>query len=717
MNNVTNLGRRTVLKSAGASLIIGLTIGSQRGFAAQTSGTLAPNAFIRIDADNTVRLVNRYIESGQGVTTGLAMIAAEELDADWAQMKVEAAPADVKAYANPILGVQGTGGSSSIAGSYTQLRNAAATARAMLVQAAAQEWKVPVAEITVTKGVIAHAASGHSSTFGPLVATAARLTPPATVTLKDDKAFTMIGQRLPHLETQQKVTGQIKYTLDVQMPGLLTAVIARPPRFGATVAKFDAANALKVPGVKHVLQIPSGVAVVADNFWAASRGRDALFVEWDSSKAEHRGTSEILAEYRKTAEKPGLPVRHEGDAAAAMKAAAKIVTADFELPYLAHAPMEPLGCVVKRSENGCELWFGSQFVTFDQANIARTLGLKPEQVTINILHAGGSFGRRASFYGDYALGAVEIAKALSVGTPIKMVFTREDEIRSGYYRPLFFHRIQAGLDAKGQVIAWTHTLVGQSIFSGTPFDAFVKDGIDVASVETASNVPYKIPNVAVDVHNAKNGIPVLWWRSVGSSHNGYVVEHFFDQIAQAAGRDPVAMRREMLPLDSRQRAVMELALEKSGWATPLPKGRARGVAVVESFGTAIAYVAEISQDKHKRIKVDRVVAAVDCGRAINPDQVEHQVESGIAFGLGAALYGEITLKDGQVEQGNFDTYNVLRMAEMPKVEVHILPSTANPTGLGEPPVPPIGPAVANAILALTGKPVTKLPIYKQPVVA
>jgi isoquinoline 1-oxidoreductase beta subunit len=338
-------------------------------------------------------------------------------------------------------------------------------------------------------------------------------------------------------------------------------------------------------------------------------------------------------------------------------------------------------------------------------------------VTINTLHAGGSFGRRASFDGDYVVGAAEIAKAMPPGTPIKVVYTREDEIRSGYYRPMFYHRLQAGLDAKGQVIAWSHRLVGQSIFEGTPFGAFVKDGIDVASVETAFNAPYKIPNVAVDVHNTKTGIPVLWWRSVGSSHNGFVVESFFDQVARAAGRDPLALRRELLPPESRQRTVLELAVEKSDWNTPLPNGHARGVAVVESFGTAVAYVAEVSYGKNGHFKVDRVVAAVDCGQPINPDLIAQQIEGGISFGLGAALKGEITLKDGRVEQGNFNTYDVLRMSEMPKVEVHILPSTAAPSGMGEPPVPPIAPAVANAILALTGKPITRLPIQKQPVVA
>jgi isoquinoline 1-oxidoreductase beta subunit len=715
MTHLPVFGRRTVLKGATASLIIGFTIGVRRGLAASPAA-LAPNAFIRIDPDNTVRLVNRYIESGQGVTTGLAMIAAEELDADWTQMKVEAAPADVKLYANPILGVQGTGGSSSIFGSYPQLRNAAATARAMLVQAAAQQWKVPAADVTVSKGVIAHAPSGRTSAFGPFVAAAARLAPPASVTLKDPKDFTLIGQRARHLETELKVTGQLKYTLDMQLPGMLTAAIARPPRFGATVVRFDAEAARAVHGVRYVVQIPSGVAVVADSFWAATRGRDALRVDWDESKAEHRGTPELRAEYRKIAEKPGLPARREGDASTAMASAAKIITAEYELPYLAHAPMEPLGCVIKRSENGCELWYGAQYMTFDQKNVAATLGLKPEQVVINGLHAGGSFGRRASFTGEYVVGAAEIAKSLPPGIPIKVVWTREDEIRGGHYRPMFYHRIQAGLDAKGQVVAWTHRLVGQSIFSDTPFGAFVKDGIDVASVETAFNVPYKVANVSVEVHNAKNGIPVLWWRSVGSSHNGFVVESFVDQLARAAGRDPVTFRRDLLPPDSRQRVVLDLAVEKSNWTTPLPAGRARGVAVVESFGTAIAYVAEVSQGMHGRFKVDRVVAAVDCGRPINPDLVEQQIESGIAFGLGAALKGEITLKDGKVEQGNFDTYDVLRMAEMPAVEVHIVPSTANPTGLGEPPVPPIAPAVANAILALTGKPVTKLPIYKHAMV-
>ncbi|TAL01183.1 MAG: xanthine dehydrogenase family protein molybdopterin-binding subunit [Rhodospirillaceae bacterium] len=713
MARIPRLARRTILKSAGASLIVGFTIFSSSRSANAVTASLEPNAFVRVDADSTVTVISKHLEMGQGINTGLAMILVEELDADWSKVRVESAPADVKRYANTMLRVQVTGGSTSTANSYTQLRQAGATARALLVKAAAQQWHVPESEITVVQGVVGHASSGRTSTFGDLTAKAARLAPPTDLKLKDPKNFKLTGQPLPRLETPAKCDGSAQYALDVKMPGMLVALIARPVRFGGVARTVDSAATQSIPGVKYVIPVPSGIAIVADSFWAASRGRDALRVEWNDDKAEHRGTAELTAEYRALADKPGASARQDGDPQAALQSAARVVTADYEVPYLAHAPMEPLDCVIKRGQTGCEFWYGCQFQTGDQANAAAVLGLKPEQVTIHTLYAGGSFGRRANPTSDFVVEAAEIAKALPIGVPIKLVWTREDDIRGGRYRPMYYHRLQAGLDGKGDIVAWSHRIIGQSIMAGTSFAAMVRNGIDAASVEGAANLPYTIANIAVDLHTTSVGVPVLWWRSVGASHNAFVTESFLDRVAKAANRDPLTLRRDLLPAGSRHRTVLDVAVEKAGWGKPLPAGRARGIAVAESFNTVVAQVAEVSRGADGHIKVERVVCAVDCGLAINPNLIAAQMEGGIAFGLGAALKGAITLKDGKVEQSNFDTYDVLRLADMPAVEVHIVPSAAPPTGTGEPGVPPIAPAVANAIFALTGTAVTKLPIARQ----
>jgi len=706
---MTHLSRRAALKTAGASLVIGFTLAGKGQKVAAAPAPFAPNAFVRIDADSTVTFISKHIEMGQGTYTGLPQILADELDADWSKIKVEGAPADVKLYSNAVMHMQGTGGSSAIFNSWTQLRQAGATARAILVQAASQKWGVPASEITVTHGVIAHAASGKTSAFGPFVAAAAKLTPPAEVKLKDPKDFTLIGQPLKRTDAFIKSTGTALFTMDVQMPGLLTAVIARPPRFGGVVKAVDSKAAMAVPGVKHVLTIPAGVAVVADSFWAATRGRDALVIDWNDDKAEHRSSEELTAEYRALADQAGKVVRNDGDAAEALKSAAKVVTADYEVPYLAHAPMEPLDCVIKRSENACEMTFGCQFTTVDQVNAATVLGLKPEQVTINMLMAGGSFGRRSTPKSDVVVEAASIAKALPVGTPIKLIWTREDDIRGGYYRPMYYHRLQAGLDAKGNIVAWSHRIIGQSILGESPFAAMIKDGMDPMIFEGAS-IPYKVPNVHIDMHTTKVGVPVLWWRAVGSTHTAFVTEAFFDRVAKAAGRDPLALRRELLEPKSRHLAVLNLAVEKAG---AVPTGRGRGIAVAESFGSVVAQVADVSQTSDGSVKVDNVVCAVDCGTPINPNLIAAQMEGGIAYGLSATLKGAITLKDGKVEQSNFDSYDVLRIADMPNVDVHIVPSQAPPTGTGEPGVPPIAPAVANALLSLTGTAITKLPIARQ----
>jgi isoquinoline 1-oxidoreductase subunit beta len=716
--------RRDFLKSAGSVGAIALTIGFQWAgsarralaapIAAPAGALFAPNAFVRIGADDSVTVIAKHVELGQGAYTGIATVLAEELDADWAQVRVESAPADAKRYANLAFGtMQGTGGSSAMSNSWTQLREAGAKARAMLLAAAAKEWKVPVADLTVEKGVVYHAAGKRQARFGALVRTAAGLAVPETVKLKDPRDFTLIGHHVPRVDATAKSNGTAQYTLDVVLPGMLVALLKRPPLFGATVKSFDAKAASAVPGVVKVVQVPRGVAVIARSFWAAKQGRDALQVEWDDSGAEKRSSAAIMDEYRRLADQSTLSARKDGDAVQAIKDAAHKVSASYEFPYLAHAPMEPLDAVIKLSADHCEIWAGDQFQTVDQANAAHTAGLDPQQVSIHTLYAGGSFGRRANPGSDYIVEAVSIAKACGAdGTPIKLQWTREDDIHGGLYRPMYFHKLEAGLNAEGRLTGWRHVIVGQSILGGTPFAAMIKDGIDSTSVEGAANIAYTIPNVSVELSTTQTGVPVLWWRVVGSSHTAYAVEAFIDEVAHAAGQDGFTFRRKMLDQHPRMKAVLELAADKAGWGSPLPPGKGRGIAVAEAFKTFVAQVAEVSVDKDGQVKVDRVVCAVDCGTPINPDIIAAQMEGGIGFGLGAILYGAITLKDGRIEQDNFNGYRVLRMNEMPKVEVHIVPSAEAPTGVGEPGVAPLGPAVANAVFAATGKRHYVLPFVK-----
>jgi isoquinoline 1-oxidoreductase beta subunit len=714
--------RRDFLKSTGTFSAVALTIGfdwaapTRRAQAAAAAGApFAPNAFVRIGSDNSITVISKHLEMGQGAYTGIATVLAEELDANWDQVRVESAPADAKRYNNLAFGpIQGTGGSSAMANSWTQLREAGAKARAMLCSAAAKEWRVPVVELTVEQGVVSHAASKRRAAYGSLVKTAASLPVPEQVTLKDPKDFKLIGTKPPRVDAAAKSDGSAQFTLDMSLPGMQVALLKRPPLFGGAVKSFDPAPALAVPGVVKVVQVPRGVAVVAKNFWAAKRGRDALEVEWDDSKAEKRSSPEIMAEYRKLAEQPSASARKDGDAGEALKSAAHKISATYEFPYLAHAPMEPLDAVVKLTANACDIWAGDQFQTIDQLNAAMTAGLQPPQVNIHTLYAGGSFGRRANPGSDYIVEAVSIAKACGAdGTPIKLQWTREDDIHGGLYRPQYFHKLEASLDANNKLTGWHHVIVGQSITAGTPFAAGNKNGIDPTSVEGAATIAYDIPNIAVDLATTTTGVSVLWWRVVGSSHTTFAVETFIDEVAHAAGKDPFTFRKELLEHSPRMKAVLELAAEKAGWNSgPLPKGRGRGIAVAEAFKSFVAQVAEVSVDAGGQVKVDRVVCAVDCGTPINPDVIAAQMEGGIGFGIGAALYGAITLKEGRIEQSNFNNYRVLRMNEMPKVEVYIVPSTLPPTGVGEPGVAPVGPAVANAIFAATGKRHYQFPIAK-----
>jgi isoquinoline 1-oxidoreductase subunit beta len=724
------MSRRVFLKStaaAGAGLTLGLYFGDALAQASgpgktvgsAAAGTFEPNAFLRIDRDNTVTVVVKHLEMGQGVYTGLPTLIAEELDAAWSQVRVEGAPADASRYNNLLWGpAQGTGGSTAMANSFEQYRQAGAAARAMLVAAAAEQWKVPADSIQAKNGVVFHA-NGKKATYGELADAAAKQPVPATVKLKDAKDFVYIGKHVPRTDSKAKSNGTARFTQDVKLPDMLTAVVAHAPRFGQRLKGFDSNSVSGIPGVRYVVEVPTGVAIIATTFWAAKKGRDALKVEWDDASGYKGSSDALLADYRKLAATPGKAARNDGDAAKAIDGAAKKFEAVFEFPYLAHAAMEPLNCVVKLTADSCEVWNGEQFQTGDQMAIAQYTGLKPEQVRLNMLFAGGSFGRRASAVSDYVLEAVSIAVALTragkPGIPVKLVWTREDDMKGGYYRPMYVHALKAGLDASGNIVGWHHRIVGQSILTGTAFESMmVKDGIDITSVEGASTLPYAIPNLAVELHTPKLPVPVLWWRSVGSTHTAYSTETFVDELAVAAGKDPVAFRRALLAKHPRHLAALELAAQKADWGKPLAPGkagekRARGVAVHESFGTVVAQVAEVTV-KDNTFRVDRVVCAVHCGIAVNPDIVRAQMEGGIGFGLSAALYGKVTLKDGLVEQSNFHDYPLLRINEMPAIDVHIVPSTDKPSGVGEPGVPVIAPAVANALAAATGKRVRALPL-------
>jgi isoquinoline 1-oxidoreductase subunit beta len=676
------------------------------------SGPAQPNAFVRIAPDNSVTVMIKHLDMGQGNTTGLATILADELDADWADVRVEFAPADAKLYNNLAFGpVQGTGGSTAIANSWMQLRKAGAAAREMLVAAAVFAWKVPASEVTVEKGVIRHAPSNRQARFGEFAASASTLPVPQEPRLKEPKDWKLIGTKLPRLDSREKTTGQAVYSLDIRRPGMLTALVAHPPLFGATVKAVDDAAARKVPGVVEVLRIPQGVAVVARDTWSAMKGREALSVTWDEAGAETRSTDAIMAEYKALARRPGLVAANRGDAAKAIAGAAKVLEAEFEFPYLAHASMEPLNATIARNPDGTvEVWAGCQLQTIEQAVVAATLGLTPDKVKLHTLWAGGSFGRRATPQADYFAEAAAILKASSANAPIHLVWTREDDMKGGFYRPMVYHRLRAGLTADGTIAGWEHSIVGKSILIGSPFEAMlVKDNVDGTTVEGVADTPYAIPNFRTEAHNAKEGVPVLWWRSVGHTHTAQAMEVFVDELAHAAGKDPVQFRLDLLKDAPRDAGVLRLAAEKAGWGSSLPKGRGRGVAVHNSFGSYVAMVADVLVDGGN-LKVERVVAAVDCGIAVNPDVIAAQVEGAVGFALSSVTRNRITLKDGLVQEANFDAFEPTRMSEMPMVEVHIVPSTAAPTGIGEPGVPNLAPAISNAVFAATGKRLRSLPL-------
>jgi isoquinoline 1-oxidoreductase beta subunit len=709
------LDRREFLRASaavGGGLLISLYVPELELARAQSPATggkvFAPNAFVRIGTDEIVTVIANHSEMGQGVYTSLPMLLNEELEADWSKVRVEPAPVDA-AYNHTAFGIQMTGGSTTTTSEWERYRKMGAAARVMLVQAAAQQWNVPAGSCHVEKGVVIHAASGKKASYGSLANAAAAIPVPSNVPLKDPKNFITIGKKVRRLDTPSKTNGTAQFGLDVTLPGMLTALVARAPVFGGKVVSFDASESLKVPGVRTVEQVPSGVAVIASGFWPARLGRERLKINWDDGANAEISSTKMLADFSSQSASPGLVAKKAGDPVGALAGAAKKITAEYDVPYLAHAMMEPLNCVVDLRADSCEIWTGTQFQTGDRANAAKVAGLAPEKVQIHTTLLGGGFGRRANPASDFVMEAVNVAKAAKA--PVKVMWTREDDIRGGWYRPMWHDRFAAGLDANGEPIAWTHTIVGQSIMEGTPFEAFgIQNGIDSASVEGAADLLYGIPNLQVDLHSPKIGVPVQWWRSVGHSHTGFSVEAFFDEVAHAGGKDPYQLRRKLLAKQPRMLGVLDLVAQKAGWGKPLPAGRGRGIATHFSFDSYVAQVIEASVEKDGTVHVHRVVCAVDCGRVINPDTVTAQMEGGIIFALTAALKTEITLENGRVQQRNFHDYPMLRMFEAPAVEVFIVPSEEKPTGVGEPSVPPVAPALTNAIFAATGKRVRRLPI-------
>ena len=707
-----SLSRRRFLRATATVFIMGFYIPFGRRALAQghpqVIETPPPNLFLKIDSDNTVTIVSKYFEMGQGVTTGLATLLAEELEADWSQMRFEFAPNDATIYNNLLFGpYMGTGGSTAMAGSWDQMRKVGAAARTMLIEAAAKRWKVPERELKAERGYILHSA-GKKASFADLAADAMKLPVPQDAELKDPSDWRLIGKNLPRIDSQEKTDGRAIFAQDFRRPGMLTAVIAHPPLFGARLASFNADGSKKVPGVVDVIEVPSGVAVLAKDSWSALRGREQLHLEWDSSQAETRSSEQIFADFREQASGGGLMADKRGDAAAGLSKAQQKFRAEFTFPYLAHAPMETLNCTLALQDGEAHLWSGSQLQSVDEVVVAKALGIKPDKVKINTLLGGGSFGRRGNPLGDWVGELAHIVKAVDGRAPVHLLWSREDDIRGGYYRPAVLHQLEVGLDDQGNISGWQHKVVTQSIFAGTPFaEMMIKDGVDRSSVEGVANTSYRIDNFSVLSYNAESPLPVLWWRSVGNTHTAHVMETAIDELAHLAGKDPLDYRLQLLP-EARDQATLQLVADKSGWGTSARGNRGRGLAYHKSFGTRVAMVADVTV-KEGKFHVDKITAAVDCGVAINPDNVAAQIEGAVGFALSTLLRNEITLDNGRVQQSNFHNYAPTRMREMPNVEVHIVPSTEKPTGIGEPGVPPLAPAVGNAIAAATGKRMYRMP--------
>jgi isoquinoline 1-oxidoreductase subunit beta len=706
---VGGLSRRGFIKvsaAAGGGLLLSIGLPAFTGEAAAATGVFAPDAFIRIDADGKVTMVMPQVEMGQGTYTSIPMLIAEELEVELATVQLEHAPPNDKLYANPLIGFQATGGSTSVRGFWEPLRRAGATARNMLISAAADTWGVAASDCRAEKGVVTHAASGRKLGYGELAAKAAGLPVPEKVALKDPKDFTLIGTPAKRLDTPAKVNGTAMFGIDTRLPGMKIAAVAISPVFGGKLAKADDSKALAVKGVRQVVKLDDAVAVVADHMGAAKKGIEALEITWDEGANAKLSTGDILQQLESAAATPGVVGAKEGDVEKAIAGAAKKIEANYHMPFLAHAAMEPMNCTVHVTKDSCEVWVGTQVATRAQATAAEVTGLPPEKVQVHNHLLGGGFGRRLDI--DGVTLAVRIAK--QVEGPVKVVWTREEDIQHDIYRPFYYGRLTAGLDATGAPVAWHHRVVGSSILARWYPPAF-KDGLDSDAVEGAAG-PYGFPNVLVDYvrQEPPAGLFTGWWRGVGITHNAFIVEGFIDELAAAAGKDSVDYRGALLAKSPRAKVVLDLVAAKSGWGEKLPAGSGRGVSLLFGFGSYIAEVAEVTVDKDGQVQVKRVTCAVDCGQVVNPDTIKAQMEGGIIFGLSAALYGEITLKDGRVEQSNFDSYQVVRIDQAPQVEVHIVESGEAPGGIGEPGTAAIAPAVVNAIFAATGKRLRKLPI-------
>jgi isoquinoline 1-oxidoreductase beta subunit len=692
--------RRDFLKASG--LVIGFTLPGVQRLAEAAPAEFKPNAYLRVGADGRVTVVVGLSEMGQGVHTAIPMLVAEELDADWSRVRVEQAPAD-QAFTNPIFHTQATGGSTSVNGHWDPMRKAGAAAREMLVAAAAQTWKVDASECRTEKGVVIHK-SGKKLSYGKLVGTAARQSVPKEPKLKSAGDFRIIGQPLKRLDTPKKVNGSGKYGMDVRLPGMLTAVMARPPVPGGKAVSVDDSNTKKIKGVRQVIQIPQGVAVLATGYWAAKKGRDALEIKWDDGPNAGLSSQGVTKRLSEATQREGKPARNEGNVGSV--SAAKTLEAVYEAPYLAHACMEPMNATAWVKKDTVEIWAGTQSQGPNQGILSHVASVEPKQVKVNTMLLGGGFGRR--FAPDFTIAATLLSKIS--GKPVKLVYSREDDMRGYFYRPASVTRFSAGLDAGGRPVSLLARVACPSIMEASGFMKLPESGVDSFGVEGVADLPYDIPNLRVDYVREEPGVQVWFWRSVGHSQNIFFSESFIDELAHAAGKDPFEFRRSLLGKAPRHKGVLELAAERAGWGSPLPQGVQRGIAVAYSFGSYVAEVAEVSVAADGRPRVHRVVAAVDCGEVVNPEIVRRQVESAIVYGLTAALYGKITFKDGRVEQGNFDTYPMLRMNEMPKVEVHIVKSDSHATGMGEPGLPPLAPALAAAIFKATGKRIRRLPI-------
>ena len=702
------------IATAGGGLLLGCRVDGRRSLAgsAETAGSapaaFAPNAFVRIGTDGRITLIMNQVEMGQGMFTSIPMLIAEELEVGLDQVALEHAPPDDKLYGNPLVGFQMTGASSSVRMMFQPLRRAGATARTMLVAAAAQSWGVDPGSCRAEKGVVTHVPTGRTLAYGALADKAAKLPVPQQVTLKDPKDFRLIGTPAKRLDTPDKVNGKAQYGIDVRLPGMKIATVAASPVVGGNVAGLDESKALAIKGVHQVVRLDDAVAVVADHMWAAKQGLAALAVRWDDGANASVSTADVVRGLDEASQKPGVVARKEGDAAAALAGGARRVDAVYQVPFLAHAAMEPANCTVHVRPDGCEVWTGSQVLSRVQATAARVTGFPLDKVVVHNHLLGGAFGRRLTTV-DIETQAVRIAK--QVGGPVKVVWTREEDIQHDDYRPYYYDRVSAGLDSRGKPVAWTHRLVGPSILARWAPPAF-KDGLDGDALDGAVQLLYDIP--AIQVEYVRHEEPVLntgFWRGVGVTHNTFVIESFIDELAAAAKQDPVAFRRGLLGKAPRAQAVIDLAAKEAGWGKPLPPGWGRGISLLYSgWDSYLAQVAEVEVSKTGEVRVHRIVCAVDCGTIVNPDIVKAQVEGGVVFGISGALWGEITLKNGRVEQSNFNNYRALRMNEAPPIEVHLVRNGEAPGGMGEPGTAVTAPALANAIFAATGKRIRRLPL-------